>query len=143
MEFFEDVSCSQVCLVQLLKVFKFFTKSELINQSEKFYRYSVWKRNPDKISKGWEMFWFMLWTGRVSVWSPRKNINLGFENINIPRAMVFVNCCGKNTAELFPYLKWLIFKNLIYIWVQLIYSVISFCYPTKWISYTHTYIHSF
>ena len=46
--------------------------------------------------------------------------------------MVFVNGCGKDTAELFPYLKWLIFKNLIYIWVPLTYSVISFCSPTKW-----------
>lgn len=70
---FEDnVSYSQVCLVQLLKVFKFFTKSELINQSEKYFRYSVWNRNPDKISMGWDVLIYALdWEG-VSMVTKKK-----------------------------------------------------------------------
>ena len=142
MEFFEDISCSQVCFVQLLKVFRFFTTSELINQSEKDFRYSVPNRNPDKVSVGRETFWFLCWTGRAREWSQRAD--KPWLRIQKPQeAVVFVNACGKNTVALFQYLKGYFFKINFYYSIDNLQCCVSFFCTAKWISYPYTYIHSF
>lgn len=65
LEVSEDILCSQVYLVELLKIFNLFSKSKFIKQSEKHLIYGVGNRNPEKITMGLDSFLFLCWTVRA------------------------------------------------------------------------------